>query len=115
MDMHELSVLKEMIHMVEAAVSGQGVSEVVSIVLQVGELSSIYPDYLRELYPMAAYNTSLEGSTLEVQVIEGKALCHDCNRVFGVVKHDGHCPNCGVRNYEIVGGTEFILKEIVAR
>lgn len=113
--MHELSILKEMIRIVEDTISDQNVSAVMRIVLQVGELSSIYPDYLRELYPMAAYKTALEGSALEIEVIEGTALCLDCNNVFNIVQNDGTCPFCKGKQYRILSGTEFILKEIVVR
>jgi hydrogenase nickel incorporation protein HypA/HybF len=85
LQMHELSVLKEVIRIVEKAVADQKLSKVAAIVLQVGELCGIYTGYLEELFPIAVHNTSMEGVSLKIQVIPANARCHECEKVFNGV------------------------------
>jgi hydrogenase nickel incorporation protein HypA/HybF len=114
LQMHELSVLKEVIRIVEKAVADQKLSKVAAIVLQVGELCGIYTGYLEELFPIAVHNTSMEGVSLKIQVIPANARCHECEKVFNVIKNDGTCPGCMGKSYEALSGREFLLKEIIA-
>ncbi len=113
-DMHELGILKEMIRIVEITVATQKLNKVAGIVLQVGELCGIHPDFLKEVYPIAAYKTSMEGASIEVQIIPANACCHDCKKVFNVVQQNGACPDCNSKSYEIISGKDFLLKEIIA-
>lgn len=112
--MHELSILKEIIRIVEVTVAKQKITKVNCIVLQVGELCSIVPEYIEELYPIATFRTSLEEAKLEVQIIPGYARCIDCGKVFNVVENEGKCPDCKGSAYDIISGRDFLLKEIIA-
>lgn len=112
--MHELSILKEVIRIVENTVVEQKLNKVASIVLEVGELSGILPNFVKELYPIAVYKTTMEGASLEVQVVPGNARCYGCEEVFNVVQNDGTCPDCKAKSYEVISGRDFLLKEIIA-
>jgi len=40
-------------------------------------------------------------------------LCKDCNKVFNIVSNNGNCPKCETKNWEMLSGKEFYIKEIV--
>ena len=75
-------------------------------------LLPLIPKYLKNLYPAAVEGTILDGSELEIEVLPANGLCKDCNKVFNVVINKGICPNCDTKNWELLSGKEFYIKEI---
>lgn len=110
--MHELTVLVELVDMVERAMSENNIKKIDTVVVQIGQLSSIVPRYMKEYYPNASCGSMLEGSKLKIEIIPGNGLCHHCNKVFKIVKNKGKCPLCNTDDWELLSGQEFILKEI---
>lgn len=111
--MHELNILMEVVDMTEKIAKENDIPEIASIVLQIGELSTVVPMFMEEYYPMMIENRKvLENSKLEIETIEGIGECCDCGERFNVVACDGFCPVCGSYNKKIVSGREFIVKEI---
>ncbi len=113
--MHEVTVLVELIKMVETAAIQNNIDEIDTIVVQIGEMSSIVPRYMMEYFPNAAEGTILENSKLKIEMLPANGLCHHCNKVFKIVKNKGKCPYCNAEDWEILSGMEFILKEIIIR
>lgn len=112
--MHEIGVLFEVVKSVERFARENEVEKIQTLVLQIGELSSMIPKYMQSLYPAAIEGTILQGSALEIEVMPANALCQDCKKVFRLMEHHGECPSCKHKNFEILSGKEFFIKEIVA-
>lgn len=111
--MHEIGVLIEVVKSVEKFAKVNNVQKIEVLVLQIGELSSMIPKYMKSLYPASIEGTILEGSKLEIEVLPANALCKDCSKVFNIISSKGICPNCQSKNCEILSGKEFYIKEIV--
>lgn len=112
--MHELGVVIEVVKTVENVVAQNNLSEVDTIVLQIGELSSMIPRYIESCFPAAVDGTILENTKLEIEVIPANALCQDCNKVFNVIENKNQCPHCGSIHAKLLSGKEFNIKEIIA-
>lgn len=112
--MHELGVVIEVVKTIENIMSEQQLTKVEKIVLQIGELSSMIPKYIESCYPAAVENTSLQDTKLEIEVLPGNAICKECNQVFNIIKNDSNCPRCNSKSWELLGGKEFMIKEILA-
>ncbi len=112
--MHELGVVIEVVKTVEEFVRANGLSTVDTIVLQIGELSSMIPKYIEDCFPVAVSETMLEATKLRIEVLPGNARCTSCGKVYGVLANEGRCPACGARGGELLSGKEFLIKEIVA-
>lgn len=110
--MHELGVLIEIVKQVEQVAAENEVERIEALVLQIGELSSMVPHYMKKLYPAAVEGTILEASTLEIEVIPANGLCKDCHKVFNLIKEKGSCPHCQSKSFELLSGKEFMIKEI---
>ena len=110
--MHELGVLIEIVKQVEQIAAENEVDKIETLVLQIGELSSMVPHYLKKLYPAAIEGTVLKDSSLEIEVILANGLCKDCSKVFSLIKDKGTCPYCGSKSFELLSGKEFMIKEI---
>lgn len=111
--MHEIGVLFEIVKTVEKYALENEVESIQTLILQVGELSSMIPSYLKNLYPAAVDGSILEGSELEIEVLTANGMCRDCNKVFSVVSNKGSCPICNTKNWELLSGKEFYIKEII--
>lgn len=112
--MHELGILYHVVEQVLGVVEANGLSEVEAIVLQVGKLSSVVPRYLHACYPAAVDGTILEQTKLEIEALPANGRCHGCGKVYDVVDNRQGCPHCGVKDFELLSGREFFLKELRA-
>ncbi|SCJ60175.1 Probable hydrogenase nickel incorporation protein hypA [uncultured Clostridium sp.] len=112
--MHELGVVIEVVKTVERIVVEQKLNKVYSIVLQIGELSSMIPRYIEQCYPAAVDGTLLQDTKLEIEVLPANVLCSSCNKVFNIVDNGRTCPNCGGNTFSMLSGREFMIKEIIA-
>lgn len=112
--MHELGVIMEVIKTVEGVIKENNLTKVEKLVLQIGELSSMIPKYIEACYPAAVDGTLLEKTQLEIEILPGNALCRKCNKVFNIIENGKKCPHCGIQDFELLSGREFMIKEIVA-
>jgi len=113
--MHELGIMCNIVERVLEVVKSNRLSEVEAIVLSVGEQSGVVPQYLHSCYPAAVDATILENTLLEINVVQANAVCKSCGKTFGLTENEAVCPRCESEDFDIVSGTEFILKEIRAR
>ncbi|GAA4890234.1 hydrogenase maturation nickel metallochaperone HypA [Ferrimonas pelagia] len=113
--MHELGVVIEVVRNVRNVVKQNELSEVESITLQIGQLCSMIPKYVKECYPAAVDGTELEQTELKIEVIPANGLCHQCQQVFNVLEHRSRCPSCDSEKWGLLSGKEFMIKEIAAR
>lgn len=111
--MHELGILTEVIKTVEKFAAENQIQKIQELVLQVGEISSVIPEYMEKIYPIAVEGTSLEQTALRLEVLPANGECRDCQTVFHATVAGGVCPQCGSRNMKLVSGREFLVKEIV--
>ena len=112
--MHELGVVFDIIKTVENFAKKNGVTKIDTLVLQIGELSSMIPKYIEECYPVAVDGTIMEATKLKIEILPANALCKRCNKVFNAVENPSECPECGSKEAEILCGREFMIKEIIA-
>jgi len=111
---HELGVVIEVVKTVQEFAEQNGVTKVDTIVLQIGELSSMIPKYIEECYPAAVDGTPLEETKLKIEILPGNALCKGCGQVFNLIRNKSRCPECGSKEWEMLSGKEFMIKEIIA-
>lgn len=112
--LHELGVLIEVINKVEKIAVKNQVTKIDTLVLQIGELSSMIPRYIEACYPAAVEGTMLEDTKLKIEILPGNAICRKCDKVFNLVQNNNKCPECHSNDWEILCGKEFMIKEIIA-
>lgn len=112
--MHELGIMINVVQTVENFAKENGITEIDTLVLQVGELSPVIPRFITACYPAAVDGTMLQDTKLEIEIIPGNGLCDNCKRVFNLLEYQRKCPNCGSEDWELLSGREFFIKEIVA-
>lgn len=110
--MHELGIVMEIVRVVDEFAKEQDITKIDTIVLQIGELSGVIPEFIKECYPAAIDGTYMEDTKLEVEIIPGNARCRSCETIFNVVRREGRCSKCGGRDFDILSGQGFFIKEI---
>ena len=111
--MHEISVLQKAVDLAENVAIENHVDKIAYITLEVGELSGYLPIFFEKYYPIVIENRPIfEGSELIIHSVKGEALCKDCYAMYNIMANKGVCPKCGSRHKKILGGTQFMLKEI---
>ena len=110
--MHELGIVFEIKKQVEEVAKENDIDQVEAVVVEVGEISTVIPRFLKECYPAAIENSVLENSELIIEIIKAVALCKDCKKEYDVMGNRHICPLCKGINTELLTGREFNIKEI---
>ncbi|HRS65345.1 MAG TPA: hydrogenase maturation nickel metallochaperone HypA [Spirochaetia bacterium] len=113
--MHELGILINIAETITSIAQEQGIQEIQTLVLEIGELSPVVPHYIEECYPAAVHDTILENTELKIEIVPGIGKCRSCGETFNVVKHNAQCPACSHSAFDVLSGKDFIIKEIIAR
>lgn len=110
--MHEIGIVRSMCKTVLDYAKANNVQRISEIVCEVGELSLVIPEYVEELYPAVAAETTLKDTKLILEIVPGMAECDECDEIFNVVENEGYCPNCGSFEKTVLTGKDFNIKEI---
>ena len=111
--MHELGIVFYIIRDVKEAARENGVEHVDGVVMNIGEVSTIVPEYLTDCWRWAADKEDmLKGCELKVNIIPAVTLCEDCRQEFPTVQYGKVCPHCGSEHTYLLRGNEVEIKEI---
>lgn len=112
--MHELSVVLEIFELVEEIMNEQGLKEVSTVEVEVGELSGILPDYFKECWNAARMGSIFSNTKLKLDYKPAMARC-SCGAVYEMNRHSRICPECSKTDYTVISGREFMVNQIVAK
>lgn len=113
--MHELGLVYQVVKTVDEVVADNDLSEIESIVLQVGEMSDVVPKFIEEAWRATAPTTDYPNAKMIVEVSPAMAKCLGCGYENHIKSFDLTCPKCNSQNLKIISGREFLIKEIVAK
>lgn len=110
--MHELSVCLSLMQQVEDIVRNHEASRVTRITLDIGPLSGVEPELLRNAYPLAAAGTYAEDAELVLQKADVVVRCSQCECETTVVPNKLVCGSCGDFRTRVVSGDELTLLRV---
>ena len=111
--MHELGIVFYIIRDVKKVAEENGVGKVSVVVMDIGEVSTIVPEYLTDCWRWAADKEEmLRGCELRVNIIPAVTHCDDCGAEYGTVAHGKKCPECGGEHTWLLRGNEVEIKSI---
>lgn len=113
--MHELGTIIYIIDTIEKLAEEEKLTEVGSITLEVGEVSGIVPDYLKDYWLYARKKSELLKET-ELRILDLPAVtfCQNCEKTYSTVQYAKECPHCHSTDTFLITGNEFNIKEIEA-
>ena len=113
--MHELGIVFHLIDMVEDLGRENELTSVSRVVLDLGEVSGVLPDYLEDCWNWAVNRSDLlRGAKLQVEQVDAVTVCNSCGRTYGTVEHGRICPYCESPDTVLLQGNEIELREIEA-
>jgi hydrogenase nickel incorporation protein HypA/HybF len=107
--MHEMSITESIVTICEQNAGGR---RVVSVSLEIGQLSGIMPEAVEFCFEACTRDTLLEGADLRIERVPAVARCLDCRRESGVTSWFDACPGCGGYRMELLSGEELRVKEL---
>jgi hydrogenase nickel incorporation protein HypA/HybF len=111
--MHELTLLYGVVDKVGEVVKDNGLDHVDAIVIEVGEATSVIPEFLQDGYEVISDDYDfLRGSELIIERITAVGRCRQCGTEFPIVANKGICPECGSFDKDIIDGMDFFIREV---
>ncbi len=106
--MHELAITEAI---VETIVERVEQSRVDAVTLVIGELSGVSADSVRFCFDLCTKGTPLEGATLKILDVPGRAWCGACQAEIPLHEPIPLC-TCGSTDLEILSGQELTIKQV---
>ena len=106
--MHELSITESIVN---AVAERLGARRAAVLRLEIGRLSGVVPDAVRFCFDVCAQGTVLEGATLDIIEVPGRAHCADCGEDMELEDLIPLCA-CGGVNLALLAGQELRIKEV---
>lgn len=111
--MHELGIVFYIIRDVKKVAEENHVGHVSAVVMDIGEVSTVVPEYLTDCWRWAADKEEmLKGCELKVNTIPAVTRCEDCEAEYGTVRYGRKCPHCGSEHTFLLQGNQVEIKEI---
>ena len=111
--MHELGIVFYIIRDVKQVAEEHHVQHVSAVVMDIGEVSTIVPEYLTDCWRWAADKEDLlKGCELKINILPAVTWCDDCKKEYPTVQYGKTCPFCHSGKTWLLRGNEVEIKEI---
>ena len=110
--MHELSLCRAIIDIVNEHVAGTNCTRVKKIDLEIGQLAGVDQAALRFGFEAITKGTIAEQAVLNIIVIEGQALCDTCQKTVKLEHYYDACQTCGHFSLAVTQGEELRVKSM---
>ena len=110
--MHELSIITNILDVVEEQARLGGAKVINTIEIEVGELAGVEIPSLEFCFEAARKNTLAAGAELVIHVIPGRGDCPACGKDVAIPYFIATCPECEAGVVEVRQGRELRIKSI---
>lgn len=110
--MHEVGITRSLVEIAEEHVRTAGHSKVLSVSVDIGDLSGVVAEAVEFCFDAVVRGTLLEGSRLIINRIPGAMRCRDCQEEFPADNYTLECPQCGGFLLDFTQGKELRMTEL---
>ncbi len=110
--MHEMSLVQNIIDIVEQEMTRHQVEKLKAIHLSVGRMSAVVPEQLTLCFEILTSRTKLAGTALNINMVPLTYHCPHCDQEFTSEGIASQCPSCGEENPEMIFGRELKIDSI---
>ena len=107
--MHELSLIGELVNILDESARENGIVRIGKVVLVVGESHQALPEALATAFAVLTADTLAEGAVLEVTPVDLALRCEECGHEYGGREWPAPCPACGCFRRTLVRGDELYV------
>ena len=111
--MHEVSVMRNLLDIVEKTADREGAEKVDVIHLRIGEMAGISYESLEFAFEILSKGTRAEGGRLEYVKVGLRGKCGECSHEFSPEELVFRCPECGSGRVDIISGREMEVDYII--
>ncbi len=111
--MHEMGVTFHIADSVVKVAEENNASRVASVTLQLGQVSTVLPYYLKDMWDWNCKRVPLlNDCELIIEEIHAVTFCTACRKTYDTVPQGRICPHCGSDRTYLLKGSEIVIKEI---
>lgn len=110
--MHERSLVQSLLRQVQQVAGEYPASRVLAIRVRIGQFSGVEPQLLASAFADMVQETSLRGTTLDVESVSLRAQCEQCGHEFQIERFSFQCVLCGSSKLTLQGGEELLLESV---
>jgi hydrogenase nickel incorporation protein HypA/HybF len=110
--MHELSIAKSIIDILEQEKRKHGFQSVISIDITLGPLSNVVPESLEFCFEAIKTDTIASDAKLSIRPVPMSAQCRACGKQSQFDTWETVCPDCGSVEMNIVSGSDLEIAGI---
>ncbi len=111
--MHELGIVFHIMDSLEQVAKDNDLTKIHGVTVEVGEVSTVIPDYLTDCWSWAIKKRPLlQSCQMTVEVLPAITHCDSCGAEYGTVAHGKICPECGSEKTWLLTGNEINIKEV---
>jgi len=110
--MHELSLTQNLVEIAAEHARAAGAKAILSITLEVGDLSGADPEALTFAFDVCSRGTLAEGASLNIRRVPGQGCCAACAATVVCRTPTVVCPACGALAVTCIAGTELRILEL---
>lgn len=111
--MHELTIAREILRIVETCVEPASLQRVTSINLTLGTLTGVQVDCLEFALKALTDGTPMEGVSFRIEHVEPLFRCKECAEEFQSERwFDSACPKCGSFRCDLLKGNELSVASV---
>lgn len=110
--MHEISLVRNIFHILQEQYPDMAPEKVQCIYLQVGELSNVEPIAMQNAFEAVIDDDArYRHAQLKITVTPVLIYCSDCKKTSGIQNYHFIC-SCGKPSKEIVQGDELLISKV---
>ena len=109
---HELGITQSIVDIAEQTASEQNAQKVLSVTVEIGDLSGVIADAVEFCFEACIQGTWLADSKLVIKRIPGHARCNDCGAEMEIDNMTFSCSTCGSYSLQRTRGEELNIKEV---
>lgn len=113
--MHELGIVYQIMKTVDSVMQEQGLTELDSVTLEIGEMRDIIPKFIEEAWQAVKQTTLYPDAEIKLEIVPARARCKKCGTLHDIKAIGFKCPICKSEELEIFSGREFEIKQITAK
>ena len=104
--MHELSLTRSLLDIVDEYAERHGFRVVHSLKLSFGRLSCIDAEALKFSFEVLSQGTAAQGALLEMEILPVIVYCFSCEKEFELKSYPSACPQCQGGDILLSAGTQ---------
>jgi hydrogenase nickel incorporation protein HypA/HybF len=110
--MHEFSIMQGVFKLIEDVAAKNNLIKIDKVVLKIGKLRQIFPDFLQFAFEVVSQNTIAAGAELIIEEVPITMRCKSCQKEFTVEYNTYICPTCNATELELLTGKEILIVSV---